>query len=846
MSRIPLFLITLALAMLWSASHAQRVPDPATFLGYEPGKAFTYHHRMVDYFEAVAASSDRVKLIPYGQTNERRPLFAAVLTSEANMKRIEDIRLNNLRLTGLLPGTPTEMPLPIVWLGYNIHGNESVSMEAAMVTLYKLVAEDSAHWLDNVVVIMDPCINPDGRDRYANWYNQVWTNPITYGREGLEHHEPWPGGRFNHYLFDLNRDWCWQTQAESSQRARLYQQWMPHVVVDFHEMGAESSYFFGPAAKPIHALVSDWQMEFQEKVGENNARYFDKAGWLFFTREVYDLLYPSYGDSWSTLNGAVGFTYEQGGSARAGVGLILDLGDTLTLDARMAHHITTGMSTVETAVRNSKKLVDEFGKYFATAREGKVKSAYKSFLLRPGTDPDALPALLRLLDNQQITYYSPAATSRTISGYDYHTQRVSPVKISEGDILVPLAQPNGRMAQAILEPNTYLEDSLTYDLTAWSLVYAYDLPAWALTETPAKGEAAVAPPVGVSAGASASYGYAVAWQGVEDAKFLSQALAAGIRPRFSELPMLTGKETLKAGTLVFTRTDNPGAQFPANLMSLAASSGQAIIPVNNSLSLVGAEMGSSSFHLLKLPKVALIGGKGVSATAYGELWYFLEQSLGLRVDLLSTEYLSSVWLDQYQVVILPDGSYGSYQDQLLGYVRNGGRVIALEEAINLFTQAKKDDKYLTQLGKAMHAAEEAKGKDNPAMFMNSDGEFSYANRERQDLKDEAVGCIVEVKLDPTHPIAFGQDSVYYQIKRRRAVYPLLPPDDGWNVGVFERSEPISGFMGFEMKKRIAHSLAFGSESYGKGEILYFAESPITRGFWRSGQLLLANAIFFGW
>ncbi|HAT64825.1 MAG TPA: zinc carboxypeptidase, partial [Flavobacteriaceae bacterium] len=291
------------LLLLISSTFAiAQLQSPAEFLGYEIGTEFSRHADVVRYFEHVAANSNMVTYQTYGKTNERRPLTYAVISSPKNLANIEQIRTDNLKQTGILSGNATP-EIAIVWLSYNVHGNEASSTEASMLTLYKLITEKQA-WLENTVVIIDPCINPDGRDRYANWYNQVKATPYNPVQLATEHNEPWPGGRPNHYLFDLNRDWAWASQVESQQRIKIYNQWLPHVHVDFHEQGINEPYYFAPASEPYHEIISSWQRDFQTQIGKNHAKYFDKEGWLFFTRQFFDLLYPSYGDTYPTYMGS--------------------------------------------------------------------------------------------------------------------------------------------------------------------------------------------------------------------------------------------------------------------------------------------------------------------------------------------------------------------------------------------------------------------------------------------------------------------------------------------------------------------------------------------------------------
>ena len=286
------FILLLFLLFLISTiSFAQTIQSPAEFLGYELGDNFTRHHQVVDYFQHVAENSEQLILKQYGNTNENRPLYYAIISSPENMNQLDEIRKNQLRTTGLVEGNPLNSNINIVWLSYNIHGNESSSTEASMRTAYSLLTGEmeSKEWLTNTVVIIDPCVNPDGRDRYANYYWQYGAQPYNPSTDAVEHREVWPGGRPNHYLFDLNRDWAWQTQKESEARMIAYHEWMPHIHVDFHEQSFNDPYYFAPAAEPIHDIITPWQRNFQAEIGKNHAKYFDKNNWLYFTRERFDL-----------------------------------------------------------------------------------------------------------------------------------------------------------------------------------------------------------------------------------------------------------------------------------------------------------------------------------------------------------------------------------------------------------------------------------------------------------------------------------------------------------------------------------------------------------------------------
>ena len=399
------FLLIIVL-LLSLTIQSQQLKTPSEFLGYELGSEFSRHHEVVDYYKYLAeAAPQQVKLIEYGETYERRPLLLAYISSAENMANLENIRKEHLKA---LKGE-SDTNKAIVWLSYNVHGNESVSTEASMKTIHTLLTSKSSY-LENTVVIIDPCINPDGRDRYSNWYNQYKNTPHNVDPNSKEHHEGWWSGRSNHYMFDLNRDWAWLTQKESQQRLKVYNTWMPHVHVDFHEQGVNNPYYFAPAAEPYHEVITKFQRDFQVTIGKNHAKYFDKEGWFYFTKEVFDLFYPSYGDTYPTYNGAIGMTYEQGGSGRAGLGIITNIGDTLTLNDRIAHHYTTGLSTVEVAHKNQEKLNNEFQKFFQSKNY-----KYKSYAL--SGNKDNIDKLAKLLANHQIEY--GFSNGGTIKGFNY-------------------------------------------------------------------------------------------------------------------------------------------------------------------------------------------------------------------------------------------------------------------------------------------------------------------------------------------------------------------------------------------------------------------------------------------
>ena len=592
-----------------------QLQSPKDFLGYEIGERFTRHSDVVAYFNHLSKNSDLVTYQPYGKTNEGRPLTYAIISTAENLKNIETIRTDNLKQIGLLDGDATPKTA-IVWLSYNVHGNEASSTEAAMKTAYELITQKK-NYLQNTVVILDPCINPDGRDRYTNWFNTVASSPYDVSADAGEHHEPWPGGRANHYLFDLNRDWVWGSQVESRQRIKIYNQWMPHVHVDFHEQGINSPYYFAPAAEPFHEIISDWQRDFQTQIGKNHAKYFDANGWLFFTRERFDLLYPSYGDTYPTYMGAIGMTFEQAGNSRAGLGIQTDQGFVLTLKDRAAHHTTTGLSTIEISSKNAGKLNSEFKKYFNAS-----DLKYKSYVLKG--KPDHVNALTRLLDLHDIKY--GFADGGTVSGFSYSKNGKGSMN-AKGALVVSTNQPKGKMVKVLFEPDAKLSTPLTYDITAWSLPHAFGLETIA-SSTLVKANASHTNPKVTNSNSKNAAGYIAKWNSIKDATFMAELLKNDIRVRFSEKKFSVAGRSFDRGSLVITRSDNKhNAEFDATLTRIANAHNRVLFASPTSFSDHGTDFGSPDVKLINKQRIALLKGKGVSSLSYGATWHFFEKQL---------------------------------------------------------------------------------------------------------------------------------------------------------------------------------------------------------------------------
>jgi hypothetical protein len=841
------------LFMVVFGAQGQEVPSPRQFLGYALGSHFTPHDKIVAYFREVAkAARDGMLLKEYGKTYEGRPLLLAFIGTPENIRRLEAIRLNNLRLAGVLhDGVAADEGGPvIVWLSYNVHGNEPASSEAAMKTLYTLISgggDDEvrmmgggpAAWLKNTVVVIDPCINPDGRDRYVNWYNSVVGVDPNPDPQAREHREPWPRGRVNHYNFDLNRDWAWQTQIETQERLKEYNDWLPQVHVDYHEQGYNAPYYFAPAAEPYHEVITPWQREFQVLIGKNNAKYFDRHGWLFFTKQEFDLFYPSYGDTYPTYNGAIGMTFEQGGIS-AGLAVQTNDGDTLRLSDRLEHHYITGLSTIEVSSQHAAQLVKQFRTYFADAVEH-PGGEFKAYYIRNDSFGDRLQRLKRLLDRNRIQWvYAPAAA---YLGLNYETGRMSQLKGGGGDIVINSNQPKSNLLRVLFERQSRISDSITYDITAWSVPYVYGLQAYGLNTyvsgagVPGEDELYLHRP-------DTTYAYAVRWAGLNSAEFLGSLLQKGVKVRFAERPFQSGGVSYDRGTLLITPTGNGmlGPKVWDWVADDARAHGVSVSPIVSGFVEKGADFGSDLVRMVHPPRVAMLTGDQVNAQDAGEVWHLFEQELHYPITLLNASEARQTSWKNFDVLILPNGNYRVMEDKtvaegLKSWVREGGRLIAMQDAV---MQLAKGEWGIQEKGAG--GPEKESGKVDNDQKEDYSVLHRYDDRQREEAANSVPGAIYRVELDNTHPLAFGYPDHYYTLKQDENVYEFIR-EGGWNVGVIRKDNYVSGFTGNKARERIKDGLIFGVQDFGRGKVIYMADDPLFRSFWENGKLLFCNAVF---
>ena len=811
------------------------IKSPDQFLPYRLGERFTPHHLLVDYFEYVDKASDYVQLVNYGQSYELRPLMAAIISTPENIKRLEEIRTNHLRQTGILPGTPINDAIAIVYLSYSVHGNEAACAETAMAVLYDLVRGDATYssWLKNTVVIIDPTVNPDGFDRYAQWSNRVSHKPYNVSTGTREHNEPWPGGRFNHYYFDLNRDWVWQSQQESRQRLAFFHQWMPHVHADVHEMSYESPYYFAPAAQPYHPNISEWQTTFQKVIGKNHAKHFDEEGWRYFTRERFDLFYPSYGDTYSTFAGAIGMTYEQGGSGYANRAIVMNNGDTLTLADRIAHHRKSSLSTIEVCSKHAKELVDEYASFYKQSMTD-APGDIQYYIIKRDYFPDRVEALLELLDRNKIVYQEVAGSVSGIQGFNYLTAREEVFAALDGDIVIPSNQPRAVLLHVLFETNAQLTDSLTYDITSWCLPMAYGLKVFATKEVVAS-RTHIKDTI-TFASDTKPFAYAMPWGSVKASHALGMLLQKGIVARYAPAPFTIDDKNYDTGTVLFMKGDNrKEKQFETLIKSVAEQENVSIEPLRTGFVEKGNDLGSDQYVLIRQPKVLAFAGEGISPPGIGEIWHFFEEDIMYPIDLVELKAIHDIAIDHYNVILLTDGYYmldDNVVKKLSDWVSAGGRLVMIGSA-----NQKLEGKNGFNIKSSVVAEEELVDPDDLVHIPEA-----YSSDNRNGLSDAMPGAVFQTTIDKAHPLTFGLGDAYWTLKTSVSNYAWLP-DDG-NAIYLDDSPSYLGFAGYKALERTKNTLIAGQQEMGAGSVVFLVDNPLFRSFWNSGKVLFSNALFF--
>jgi len=865
-----------------NAGYDSAIPTLEQVVGHKWGEKITMHHEVEKYIHRLAEVSKNVRLVKYAETWEGRALYYMIVASEQNLARLDEIKAGMQKLADPRQIAAAETDrlvasLPsITWLAYGVHGNEISSTDAALLTAYHLVAAQNDSLaqlvLQNSVVILDPMQNPDGRDRFITYFRQTTGRWPDAEQQAAEHRETWPSGRSNHYLFDMNRDWFAMTQPETRGRVKAFLEWYPQVFVDLHEMGSNSTYYFAPPADPLNPEMPSSQIKMLEKYGRNNAKWFDRMKFDYFTREVFDSFYPGYGEGWPMFHGAIGMTYEQA-SAR---GLIVKRNDETTMHYRetVQHHFISSLSTAETTARNRAEMLRYFYEYRRSAIEEGRTGEIKEFIIVPGSDPNRAAKLANLLRLQGIEVKKAAATFTNRRVEDYYGSGVQSKSFPAGTFIVSLAQPSKRLAKTLLDKHTPMDDKFLqeqlrrekkrldvqfYDVTGWSLPLLYDVECYRGHEASAGNFStlgAEASGAGAIQGGKAQLAYLIPWGTNAAAKALAELHRKNIRVFSTDMAFTLSGRKYPRGTLIVKVKDNPDHLFET-LDEIAKAENLEIISTNDSWVDEGVNFGSGNVRFLEKSKIVLAYNTPTSFLSAGWTRYLLEQAYGYPVTIMHAEQLSNADLSKYNVLILPD-AFGSY-DRALGegnsikdWIRKGGTLITYGNATQWLTGEKVG---LLATARELKGGKpdkeekkdkEEKPKENKPDLMKSFDVEKEIQPEKE-LPIETPGTIVRVKLDTEHWLGFGYDGDANVLVNSRNIFTPLKLDKGTNVGLYmpEDKLVLSGFIWDESKKQIASKAYLMHQNLGAGHVVAFAEDPNTRAFFDGTNLLLMNAVFFG-
>lgn len=859
-------------------SYDPAIPRPESVIGHVVGDTHTRSHLVAAYYRAVAEASDRVVVSRHGATYEGRHLLHAVVTSPANHARLEEIRLANLRLSDA-PGEVADavietMPV-VVHMGYGVHGNEASGPEAAMLVLYHLAAGRGPAvdgLLDRAVIIMDPNYNPDGRDRFVNWANGNRGRVATRDGQDREHVEPWPGGRTNHYWFDLNRDWLVAQHPSSQGRVGLFHHWRAQVLTDVHEMGSNATYFFQPGI-PSRNNPNTPQRTFEltAALAEHHAEWLDRHGALYYSRETFDDFFYGKGSTFPDVNGAIGILFEQA-SARALERMTND--GVLTYPFTIRNQVATSMSTLAGSLALRTELLTHQRDFYASAPEAARRNPVKAYVLDLGETRTRTQALLQMLLRHRIRVYELARTvqaDRTLlAGRTAGTGRTGQTAGSGGhtfrageSVIIPLDQPQTRLIKASMEQVTTFTDSLFYDVSAWTLPLAMGVPSGELrrfSNDMASAEITEAAfDGGALIGGHGSYAYLMEWDRYFAPRALYRILDAGLRPRLARQsftasvgvsggqsgtggsgdtsgPDGTGgtERTFDRGTIIIPVAQRDAAstvtaaQVRALIDRIVAEDHVIVHGTDTGLTPTGGDLGGPTSPVLVKPEIAVLSGPGTRAYEVGETWHLLNERFGIPVSLVDTDGFADLDLDRYTTLVMVMGNYDLNTEdvnRLKWWVREGGTLIAWKSAARWLIGAEVIDEGLRSAQPDTVAV--------PYELVSS-------TRGAQRIG----GAIFAAALDTTHPLAFGYGDQAPLFRNHEIFFePSATP--GATVARYTSSPLLSGYISPKRHGELANSAALIARRQGAGAVVLFADNPNFRAFWYGTNGLFLNAVFFG-
>jgi len=810
--------ITLDYYLPENVSYNANIPKPADIIGHEVGQWHVTHDKLVQYMYAIASASNRISIENRGYTFEDRPLLLLTVTSPKNHEDIEAIRTAHINATES-DNTSFNRPT-IVYQGFSIHGNEPSGANAALAVIYYLAAaegDDINQLLENTVILFDPSYNPDGLQRFAYWANTNRNMNLTADSNDREYNEVWPGGRTNHYYFDLNRDWLVAQLPESQARIKTFHNWLPNILTDHHEMGTNSTFFFQPGIPSrVHPLTPSKNQDLTMAIGNFHAKALDKISSFYYTGESFDDFYYGKGSTFPDINGGIGILFEQGSSR----GHIQESDNgLLTFPFTIRNQFTTALSTLEAAVKLRTDLLQYQHEFFKNARQEASKSGNKGIVFGDEKDASKAYHLAEILKRHQIELFT-LEEDLTVNGKRFAKQH---------SYFVPKNQKNTRLINAMFEKRTQFQDSLFYDISAWTLPLAFNLDYEENVTKPSNSKLSTTinfPKSSVNQ--VSNYAYLMEWHDYYSPKALYKILNKGLRAKVSMEPFKSAGKAYDYGTILIpiqNQALNP-TEIKNLLDDIAIDCHINFDGVTTGLN-EGIDLGSNQFKTLKNPTIALLVGDGISSNDAGEIWHLLDTRYQIPITKLDTRNLNRSNLDDYSTIIVANASGlgKSEAAKLKSWVENGGTIIGYRNTLRwLNTNEFMKLEFKTNDLKATNIRFEQQSNFRGAQVIG--------------------GAIFEAKLDRSHPINFGYKNNKLSLFRNTTLF-VSADEQSYNNPIHYTDQPLlSGYISKPNLELLKNTVPFKVSRLRSGRVIGFTDNTNFRAFWYGTNKLLMNAVFF--
>ena len=817
-----------------SVQYNPAIPKPKEVIFHEVGEWHVTHDRLVNYMRAVAvAAPDRVKLQTMGFTYEHRPQVLLVITSPKNHQNLEQIRQQHLLLSDPNKSASVNienMPA-VVWVGHSIHGNEQSGTNASLVSAYYLAAAQGKaieELLDKVVILFDPSFNPDGMQRFSTWVNQHRSKNLVTDPNSREFNEVWPGGRFNHYWFDLNRDWLPAVHVESQNRLKVFHEWKPNVLTDHHEMGSNATFFFQPGVPSrVNPLTPAKNQELTGKIGQYHAAFLDRIGSLYYTKEGYDDFYYGKGSTYPDVNGAIGILFEQassrGHAQQTSNGV-------LRFPFTIRNQFVTTLSTLEAAKNLRSELLSFQRDYYRSVQEEAKAAPVKAYVFGDDKDRGKSEEFITMLRRHQIDVFNLSSNIKA-EGQEFK---------KGSSFIVPAAQTQHRLIRAIFDKTLNYKDSLFYDITAWTMPLAFGLASAELSagqyQAGLLGEKYTPVKQAVAPLAKSNYAYLLEWNELYAPAALYELQNSGVVAKVAtnpfELTVNGSRRQFGYGTItipvqlqtlptekLYTVVNGIGEKYGLSFQSITSGS-----------ALAGSDLGSNRFVTVSKPNIAMVTGTGVSALDAGEFWHLMDQRFNIPVSHLEPATLNRVDLSKYNTLVLVSGNYNELnKDKLRAWVQGGGNLIVMEEAVQ----------WAAQNGFSNVTFKRTKG------AVDTTGSLPYTDKDQIEGAQAMRGAIFRAEADLTHPLAYGYTQPYVSLFKANRVYMERSKNPFASPFIYKSNPLQSGWLSKQNYEGVKNSAAVIVNGLGSGKVISIADNPNFRAFWLGGSKLMMNAIFFG-